>query len=71
MSLTSNQQARSESSVHPTPRTQKEPDMSPSRFIGAAFGACDRIMAMAMDGLTDEDLMKRLSDQANTIGWLR
>ena len=45
--------------------------MSPSRFIGAAFGACDGIMAMAMDGLTDEDLMKRLSDQANTIGWLR
>ncbi len=44
--------------------------MSASRIIGAVFGANTGLMQMALDGLTDEDLMKRPSDQTNPIGWL-
>jgi hypothetical protein len=44
--------------------------MSASRILGAVFGANTGVMRMALDGLTDEDLTKRPSDQTNPIGWL-
>ncbi|MFQ5693403.1 MAG: DinB family protein [Nitrospinota bacterium] len=44
--------------------------MSIVRIMEAALNADAGLMKAALEGLTDEDLLKRPSEQTNPIGWL-
>ncbi|MYA95851.1 MAG: DinB family protein, partial [Nitrospinae bacterium] len=44
--------------------------MNGAQMIAFTFEMSDGLVKRALKGLTDEDLMKRPSDQDNPIGWL-
>ena len=44
--------------------------MNGAKIISDMLGMSDGLVRRALDGLTDADMLKRPSDQDNTIGWL-
>ena len=44
--------------------------MNGAKILSDMLGMSDGLVRRALDGLTDADLIKRPSDQDNTIGWL-
>ena len=44
--------------------------MNGAKILSDMLGMSDGLVRRALEGLTDADLIKRPSDQDNTIGWL-